>query len=293
MRDSQDNLKFISSATSFPDGFFMQKHKPIVMNKTHNHNHVEIMLPVRCAIHFATHAGQAVANDTELCMLWGQLPHRVTEIEGDGLIYIANMPLQEILSLDMPDDVLESLLSGQLVTAQQMRASDAGAFEGWVKDYENGNRISVALARTELQCRLRRQTLEGWQLMRQNRDSDSVAQKRNANHMGRIQRMIRFMAEHYTQPISVSDIAASGGVSDGYAMGLFQKSLGVSITAYLTKLRLYHAKSALLESDEKILTIAMDSGFGSLSRFYEVFTKQTGNTPQAYRQQQSFTNSNL
>ena len=288
MSISPDNLKFISSTTSFPDGFFMQKHKPVVMNKTHNHNHVEIMLPVRCAIHFATHAGLAVANDTELCMLWGQLPHRVTEIEGDGLIYIANMPLPEILSLDMPDDVLESLLSGQLVTAAHMRATDAAAFEGWVTDYEKGNRLSVELARTELQCRLRRQTLEGWQLMRQNRDSDTVTQKRNANHMGRIQRMIRFMAEQYTQPISVSDIAASGGVSDGYAMGLFQKSLGTSITSYLTKLRLYHAKSALLESDEKILTIAMDSGFGSLSRFYEVFTKQTGSTPQAYRQQQSF-----
>ena len=95
--------------------------------------------------------------------------------------------------------------------------------------------------------------------------------------------MIRFMAEHYTQPISVSDIAGAGGVSDGYAMGLFQKAFGTSITSYLTKLRIYHAKSALIETDEKILTIALDSGFGSLSRFYEVFSQDAGQTPQNYR----------
>ena len=56
------------------------------------------------------------------------------------------------------------------------------------------------------------------------------------------------------------------------------------MTSYLTKLRLYHAKSALVGSSDKILTIAMDSGFGSLSRFYEVFVKDTGQTPQNFRQ---------
>ena len=67
-------------------------------------------------------------------------------------------------------------------------------------------------------------------------------------------------------------------------MGLFQKAIGMSMTAYLTKLRLYHAKSALVDGQEKIVTVAMDSGFGSVSRFYEVFAKETGQTPQSFRQ---------
>lgn len=279
------SFDFIKSAKLFPDGFFMQKHMPVVMNKTHTHNHVEVMLPVRCAIHFATHAGQAVANDTELCLLWGQLPHRVTQVEGNGIIYIANLPLQEILTLGISDQVVESLLSGQLVTAQSPQMTDAQTFEGWVCDYDSRHAMKVALARTELQCRLRRQSIEGWRLMS---TQGAVAISQSAivsdKQMARVQKMVRFMAEQYTQPITVADIAAAGGVSEGYGMGLFQKTLSLSMTSYLTKLRLYHAKSALVESHEKIVTIAMDSGFGSLSRFYEVFSKDTGQTPQSFRQ---------
>ena len=284
-QETAESHEFLASAKLFPDGFFMQKHVPVVMSNTHTHNHVEVMLAVRCAIHFATHAGQAVVSDTELCLLWGQLPHRVTAIEGEGHIYIANLPLQEFLTLGFPDEIVESLLSGQMVTAQSQQTNDAFMFEGWVQDYDSRHPVKMALARTELQCRLRRQNLTGWHFPSQTDTATHVqAGPVSEKQMARVQRMIRFMAEQYTQPINVKDIASAGGVSEGYGMGLFQKTIGISLTSYLTKLRLYHAKSALLESQEKIVTIAMDSGFGSLSRFYEVFSKDTGQTPQSFRQ---------
>ena len=66
-------------------------------------------------------------------------------------------------------------------------------------------------------------------------------------------------------------------------MGAFKKSLGQSIVSYLNQLRLHHAKVALIDNNEKVITIALDSGFGSLSRFYEVFIADTGKTPQQFR----------
>jgi AraC-like DNA-binding protein len=39
----------------------------------------------------------------------------------------------------------------------------------------------------------------------------------------------------------------------------------------------------LVNGDDKILNIALDSGFGSVSRFYEIFVRDTGITPRAYR----------
>lgn len=273
-------LSFIASSHLFPDGFFMQKHKPLIMEKSHNHNHVEVMLPVGCSLDYATHAGQFRAPDGHLCLLWGQLPHRVIQVNGDGLIYIANLPLQELLALGLPDAVTEPLLTGELIAADSSKTSDQFHFDSWVSDYESANPAKMGLAHTELQCRLRRQSLDGWQ---KGRVDDEVRPFQAPRHMHRVHNMIRYMAEHYTQSLTVADIAKAGGVSEGYAMGVFQKVLKLSITTYLTRLRLYHAKSALLESDEKILTIALDSGFGSLSRFYEVFTKDTGCTPQSFR----------
>ena len=98
-----------------------------------------------------------------------------------------------------------------------------------------------------------------------------------------VHKMIRFLAEHYTNQINVTDVAAAANISPGYAMGAFKQSLGRSIVSYLNQLRLHHAKVALMDSREKVITIALDSGFGSLSRFYEVFIADTGRTPQQFR----------
>lgn len=60
--------------------------------------------------------------------------------------------------------------------------------------------------------------------------------------------------------------------------------MGVSIKNHLTRTRLSHAKMLLSETDQKIVTVAMDSGFGSLSSFYEAFTEHNdGLSPAKYR----------
>ena len=54
------------------------------------------------------------------------------------------------------------------------------------------------------------------------------------------------------------------------ASALFKSQMNISIIGYLTELRLYRAQSALANSDEKIVNIALDAGFGSMSQFYEI-----------------------
>ena len=274
--------RFIPSVNLFPDGFFVQKHAPIVMAASHVHSHVEILLTIECAVHFNTHAGPALARPGQLNLLWAQLPHQVTQIEGEGHIYVANVPLQEWLNLGIQEEVIERLLSGHLISADTISETDPMMFESWLADYESQHPAKIELARTELDCRIKRQCLDGWK--QPGAAATSAASGKANRQIGRIHKMIRYMAEHYTQPITIADIANAGGVSQGYAMTLFQKTLNLSIKTYLNRLRLYHAKSALLATDEKILTIAMDSGFGSLSRFYEIFALEEGQPPQAYRQ---------
>ena len=60
-------------------------------------------------------------------------------------------------------------------------------------------------------------------------------------------------------------------------MTLFRRVVGVPIKEHITRIRLSHAQMLLSNSDDKILSIAMDSGFGSLSSFYEAF--QSHSTP--------------
>jgi AraC-like DNA-binding protein len=260
----------------FPEGYFMQRHKPVVMEKMHTHGHVEVLLPDGCELTYLTQTGTFKTHDQSLHILWGQIPHRVTKVKGVGNIYIANLPLHEILSMQFPESFLSKLFTGQLIHARQKDTMDISLFKKWISDYSSKNIQKISISKLELRCRLTRQMIDEWNY---NEKHYSKPNKQTS----KLQLMIKFLAENYSEPLNVKIIASAGGVSEGYAMSLFQKKLNKNITTYLNQLRLHHAKSALIDGNDKISNIAHDSGFGSLSRFYEVFLKETGLSPSEYR----------
>ena len=260
----------------FPEGYFMQRHKPVVMEKMHTHGHVEVLLPDGCELTYLTQTGTFKTHDQSLHILWGQIPHRVTKVKGDGNINIANLPLHEILSMQFPESFLSKLFTGQLIHARQKDTMDISLFKKWISDYSSKNIQKISISKLELRCRLTRQMIDEWNY---NEKHYSKPNKQTS----KLQLMIKFLAENYSEPLNVKSVASAGGVSEGYAMSLFQKKLNKNITSYLNQLRLHHAKSALIDGNDKISNIAHDSGFGSLSRFYEVFLKETGLSPSQYR----------
>ena len=284
---------FASLHDHFPDGFFMQRHRPVIMPETHSHGHIEVLLPVGCHLTYHTQTGLYLAESNKMSVLWGHIPHRVTKVDGDGEILIANLPLAELLSWSMPETFLGELLTGKLVSATSSDPLNQSLFERWIDDIESNDIKRSSISRMEIQLSLRRQSLLGWnaQKMRDPKQeqiitTDQQNQIISGRQSSRVIAMIRFIAENFTQPIDIAQIATAGGVSKGHAMGIFKKMLGMNIIRFLTQLRLHHAKSALSDTDDKILTIALDSGFGSLSRFYEVFLSETGHTPQSFRKLQ-------
>jgi AraC family transcriptional regulator, dual regulator of chb operon len=62
--------------------------------------------------------------------------------------------------------------------------------------------------------------------------------------------------------------------------------LGKSPTEFINELRINFAASKLIHSDEKIFSIAIDSGFSNLSHFYHQFKKHNGLSPAIYRKKQ-------
>lgn len=260
----------------------MQRHEPQVMPDNHSHSHVEILLPVGCDLTYLTQMGPVVAKDGFINVLWGQIPHRLSQIDRSGEVFIANLPLPELLSWSMPDRFLSALFTGQVISSTRREDADSLHFKRWHDDYTSRDSELIQIARQELHLRLRRQSFAGWHLGQEAELTRGRAKFRPSQH---VHKMIRFLAEHYTQPISVADVADAANISTGYAMGAFKQSLGQSINSYLNQLRLHHAKVALIDSSGKVITIALDSGFGSLSRFYEVFIADTGQTPQQFRRE--------
>jgi AraC family cel operon transcriptional repressor len=62
-----------------------------------------------------------------------------------------------------------------------------------------------------------------------------------------------------------------------------RQHLGTTPTDYVNQLRMAQARRQLEMGDRDILEVALDCGIGNLSHFYELFRRDTGTTPRAYR----------
>ena len=95
--------------------------------------------------------------------------------------------------------------------------------------------------------------------------------------------MACFVARNYTSRIQVKDIAGCVSLHPDYAATLFRKTFGTTLNVLITRHRVAHAQRQLVTTDERIVNIAHDSGFDSLSRFNRAFKQIAGVTPRQYR----------
>jgi len=130
----------------------------------------------------------------------------------------------------------------------------------------------------ELEARLHRLALE------QPRHRGSRLPAAGAAGSAQIERITRFIAEHYREPLAVQDIAAAVNLNAKYLMRVFKQQCRLSVWEYLTQLRISHAQRLLITTDLKVLDVAMESGFSSVAPFYAAFAARSrGVRPLEYR----------
>ena len=91
------------------------------------------------------------------------------------------------------------------------------------------------------------------------------------------------MLAHAADPLRVADVARAVGLHENYAMSVFRQATGMTIGGFLTRCRLHKAQELLLSTNRDVTSIALEVGFNSLSRFYESFGRQVGQSPRRFR----------
>jgi len=88
---------------------------------------------------------------------------------------------------------------------------------------------------------------------------------------------------HYSDRERIDSGFKSLGISRNHMSGIFRKKYGMTPAKYAGTVRDARAAELLEASGRSIMEIALQSGFQSLSSFYELFRKEKGMTPQEYR----------
>jgi two-component system, response regulator YesN len=98
-----------------------------------------------------------------------------------------------------------------------------------------------------------------------------------------VRRAIIFMREHFTEDITLADVARAAALSKFHFSRLFHHETGLPLHEYLHRLRVSRAKALLEDRHLRITEVAYAIGFNDLSHFDRVFSRIVGRSPSEYR----------
>lgn len=216
---------------------------------------------------------------SRLAVFWGGAPHRLIETEKGTQCIWVTIPLGWALQWELPEHFLHRLLCGEILLESEKEIDsqfNIPVLERWVDDFQSADPIRRRIVLLEVEARLQRLAL--------NYKCPIGNTPTKVTGGGQVERITNYIGQNYTREMSVKEIAETVRLHPSYMMKLFRKSCGMSIWEYVLRLRTSHAQRLLFTSKRKILDVALDSGFGSATRFYAIFLRLCGCTPRAYRQ---------
>ena len=94
---------------------------------------------------------------------------------------------------------------------------------------------------------------------------------------------IIYVDRNFSGKILLRDFAKEEGLSMNCLSGFIRQTLNQSFQEYEATVRFNYACERMVNTDDKLITICMDSGFSDYRYFSEAFQKRFGKTPEEYR----------
>lgn len=128
-----------------------------------------------------------------------------------------------------------------------------------------------------------------WDIMTKHIDlASSSSDLYRFNHkQARLQTMMQYIHDHYTEEITLVTIAASASISKSGALHIFQSGIHISPVAYLIQYRLAQAAEQLCTTQKSVSSIAEETGFASSGYFCRKFRQHYHMSPNEYRQKKT------
>ncbi len=263
--------------------YIIERHIPNLFDTPyHHHTSVELNFLQECEMTYSFSGASAALKADRLTVFWGAAPHRVIDVAGQGQITNIYLSLGQFIRWGLPKEMVDAVLGGAIIMAKPNQHNDADWFNRLYSERAQKTKPWQRVHLDEIELRLRRLALEGWETL-VNVPGLALPEEISHQAMTHVEMMLRYVADHFTIPVTAQDIAAATNLSISRANALFRQVMGTSMKQHLMRTRLSHSRMLLTETDDKIANIALDSGFATLSAFYEAFTKATGETPAQYR----------
>jgi AraC-like DNA-binding protein len=253
------------------------------MARPDRHNEVELNLLRTGSVTYLLGGRKVNIPALQLSAFWAAFPHQIIDYEDTTEYFVVTLPLAWFLQCKLPDELVQALLRGEVISERvSARAdTDVGLLSRWEEDFRETSEQLRKATLLELEARLLRLAVSSAVSRGPVKSHRALSQ----SGLSKVEQMACYIARNYTRPLSVEGIGASVDLHPNYAMSLFKKTFGTTLVDYVTQHRVSHAQRLLATTDDKIVDIALASGFTSTSRFNAAFLEECGCSPREYRRQ--------
>ncbi|MFK0333021.1 helix-turn-helix domain-containing protein [Rhizobium sp. NPDC090275] len=262
-----------------PRDFLVEEHIADTMTSAHWHDHIEINLLREGSMTYLFNGKQEHVDAGRLVLFWAAIPHQTIVVTPQSPLVCIYIPLSDFLAMPIDATARQQILQGAFLH-EPNPVDGASLFSiRWVEEWRTGDHARRQLVADEVALRVRRLILD---------HADAGVTRRAATALAGpsiryAQAVTEIISKRYREPLALSAIAKLAGVHPTTANRAFRDILGISVMDYLTRFRLSRAMQRLAQTDDPILEIALDCGFGSSARFYAVFKHHTRDTPRQFR----------
>jgi AraC-like DNA-binding protein/mannose-6-phosphate isomerase-like protein (cupin superfamily) len=249
----------------------------------HMHSQIELNFVLKGKMTYWFDGRELTVDENRLCLFWGMIPHQVIDRDEGTQFICLYVPMSVFLGFASLSRFRDAVFRGAVIEALDIRGWDREVFQRWRDELLSGDPEAAEIVRAELTARVMRIEREGWRDLRQQGAALVSSGQRDADWVVHVEKMLRFIGEGALTQISAEDVGRAAGLHPNYAMTLFRKAVGMTINQAIVRHRLDTAQSLLIATDLPITEVAYESGFGSLSTFYEAFQKRFKEKPVQYR----------
>ena len=180
---------------------------------------------------------------------------------------------------DMLDEkLLEPLNSGHLMICPRVKDTAKELCEQLIEIYEAKNDESESKITTQVRTKiiLLQFILEMWK-------KGFVIENDTSGRNTVEKEMVSYIQQNFIGKISLREFGEQFHLSEKYISRYFKEHFHITLSQYVTYLRLEHAKQLLQDTDIPVTDVAMQSGYQNVSYFIRSFQKAYAVSPLKYR----------
>lgn len=242
----------------------------------HWHKELELVYMIKGYLDVCINGKQKTIDDNELYFVNSEVIH-VTDIEDDNKIniYLVVLLSYEFMRQFFPD--IDSIVF-DVDTNKEAKANIISSMQNIVKHCENSNDIFGDIKKYEEILKIYYELLKHCAVYKKN--NFVIKTPRNFGHAKKV---IEYVGKHYTDEITLNDMAELAELSPAYFSKYFKDITGTSFCKYLNGIRLEHALKDMITQNMSVTDAAFNNGFPNVKSFITLCKKVYGYTPAQYR----------